>query len=277
MKNLLTLTQLNSATVRVLIDLATDMKRISEARSKKGPQMLGRTLVCVGEDDFDFTGLALAYQYLGGTTFVVNNCSDIINTAQKYANFGASLVAVRAKSQAAVTMISEKCCCPVLNASSDTTNPIETLSILATLLNCFDSLDGKTVALFGYKKKSAANELIKLLRVFKAAALPYFPYEKSSFYDGDVIIGKSIDSILSEADAIIDFGVKTRAEYADYYGDKDGISEEFLKKTKPEIPLLGARTTSVGGVDVEYPYNKLDRQEKNYVACCMAVLYYFYR
>lgn len=277
MKSFLTLNQLSVSQIKILLDLAKDMKHIAQAKNKKGPQMLGRSMICMSDEKYDFTAVSLAFQYLGGTVIAAENYGDILNASRKYANYGASIIAVKTKHEATLKRVDEVCECPVLNLGTETTNPIEALSTLTTLLFCFDTLEKINISMLGYEKKSYVNELMYFLNLYKANVFPFFPYDKNSFYPPEMLTFKKIEHSLSEADVIIDLGVRSKNEREEYYSDAEGISEKLLAKTKPEIKLLGSREYSVRGKATEYPFNLVDRQEKDYIACCMAVIYYFFR
>ncbi|HPG92211.1 MAG TPA: hypothetical protein PK675_02240 [Clostridia bacterium] len=277
MSNLINLKQLNTSQIKILLDLAKDMKHIIQAKNKKGPQMLGRTMVCISDEKYDFTPISLAFQYLGGTVIIAESFGDIIKAAKRYSNFGVSLIALKTKHEVVIKNISENIDCPILNICTETSNPIEALSTLSTLLFKLDTLENKNIAFLGYEKKSFVNELIYFLKKYKSNVFPFFPYDKSSFYSPETVTFKKIEHALSEADVIIDLGVRSKTEREEYYSDPNGITEDLLAKTKPEIALLGSRDYIVRGKTTAYPFNMVDRQEKDYLACCMAVLYYFYR
>lgn len=277
MKDLLALSDLNRSEIRILSDLASEMKRSAQAKFKRSSHMAGKTLVCAAEDGFDFTAIALAYKYLGGNVFVAPDCADLAEYVKKVSSYGANLIAVRAKSQTAAAMAADSAACSVINAGTDESSPLETLAAITTLKYCFDAFEGKNVALVGNKKKAVGRELTSFLREEKANVFPFLPYEKTSFYPDDAVVYTRIELALAEADAVIDLGVKSKKDYEDFYGSKDGLTDKLLAKAKSGIPLLGRRTVFSDGKETDYPFSQADREEKDYLGACMAALYYFFR
>lgn len=277
MKDLLSLNNLNRSEISILTDLSVEMKRSAQAKFKRSSHMAGKTLVCAAEDDFDFTAIALAYKYLGGNVFVTLNCADVVEYVKKVSNYGANLIAIRAKSQAAMESAAGSAACSVINAGTDESSPLETLARITTLKYCFDALEGKNIACVGNKNRALGRELISFLREEKANVFPFLPYEKTSFYPDEAVVYTQIELALSEADALVDLGVKSKKDYEDFYGSKEGLTDKLLAKAKSGIPLLGRRTLFSGGKESDYPFSQSDREEKDYLGACMAVFYYFFR
>lgn len=280
MKEFLSLRQLNKMQVRQLLDVAVEMKKIINAKLKRGPQFSGKNMVSIAEtaQNQNSTLLQLAYAYFGGASSNVAAAENLLEQSLMYDACGVNLLCLQHDNFSLIEQIAGKVSCEVINAGSKYINPLKTLSILATLLHCCDRVSNLNVVMVGNKEQSVVAELAYVLSLFESNLFVCLPENDTDFAQKSLVnVIYNFDSGFAGADAVIDLGLDKFSSLQDYYGNRMGITKSLMEKARVDAPLLFNRNVVDGQQVIEYPYNTVDRQYKDFMSVCMAVLYTYFK
>lgn len=273
MKNLLSLTTLNKQEVTQILEVASQMRRIVLTAYKKGPQLIGNVVAGVWEKPcLASTAFTLATSYLSGTSCPVFDVDDMLNQCKTFDNMGVNTLVVACENDNLVKSFANVAHCNVINGGSGQYDPIGVLADLMAINAKLDGLQDLSVLVVGNRDNNKIIELNHCLHLFGSGLVWYLPVDDFVTPRRGIILDKA-EAAFAGADAIIDIGLTTFSDPIKYYGTNGGISENLMRKSRIEAPLLGTRNI-VDNVGIkEYPFNAVGTRESCYVAVAMAVLY----
>lgn len=280
MKDFLSLRQLSKMQIRQILDVSAEMKKIINSKLKKGPQFSGKNMINLSQSPQNESriSLNLAYSYFGGQSFDLTTEENLFEQALMLDQSGVSLLCIQHENFSLIEQIANKTDCSIINAGSKYINPLKTLSVLATILHCCDRISNLNVVMVGNKEQSIVAELSYVLSQFESNLFLYLPNDEVDFAQKSLTtVVNSLDTAFEGADAIIDLGIDKYSSMQDFYGNKLGISKSLIEKARVDAPLLFNRNAVDGGNVIEYPYNTVNRQYKDYMAICMAVVYTYFK
>ncbi len=271
MKGLLTLTTLSKTEIISILEIAAQMRRVVRADYKKSPQLLGSVIGGVFSQDDMAVPFNLATTYMSGT-FVNTTSSDGIDVGRRLDNMGVNAIVVGNGNDNIATWLYNNCKCDVINAGSNSSDPIGVLADLMALTTRVDSLSNLEILIVGNKNTNKIAELIHCLELFGSSLMWYLPASDYATARRGIVVDKP-DVAFGGADAVIDIGLSQYADAKSYYG-ASCLDKALLDKCRIDVPLLGTRLVADNSNIITYPYQLQDTRESCYVAVAMAVLYY---
>lgn len=273
MKNLVNLCQLNKNDITQILEIATQMRRISRADYKKGPQLIGSVVAGIFDSHCsESVAFSLATQYLSGGYVDVTNCDDVLEMGKILDNMGVNTIVLSNKNDNIVHSLSNNCSCRVINGGSSNSDPIGVLADIMALMSRLDGISNLNILIVGNKYTNKVQELAHVLEMFGSSLLWYLPADDFVTTKRGIVIDK-IDVAFKGADAVIDLGLTGFSQIDKYYGTNGGISLSLMDKCRIDAPLLGTRTV-VDNVGIrEYQHNLVNVRHSCYVSIAMSVLY----
>jgi len=160
-RHFIDIADLDSATLRGILDRSAGMKRARDGKPKGEPEagrpLAGRVLAMIFERPSTRTRVSfdVAMRQLGGETLVLSSSDlqlgrgeTVADTARVLSRY-VDAIMVRAKSHASVLELAENATVPVINALTDWSHPCQIMADVMTLEEHRGPLGGQTVAWVG--------------------------------------------------------------------------------------------------------------------------------
>ena len=273
MKDLLTLLNCDKDTINLILNTAIQMRRIVMSDSKKAPQLIGKTVVGMFEQDcLESNTLDLACKYLSGNYVTSHPTQSWMEVARAFDAMGANLVAVKNQNDSFLDALSKVSNASIVNMGSKLYNPVRVLTILMVLKTKLDGLQNICVGALGNGDVSVMAELDYCLSLYGSNLVWYLPKDDISTPKKGVVLN-NLQHVLSGADAILDLGLAPFAQGERYYGSNFGIQKELLDLARVDAPLIGSRNYFEKRGVAEYLNNTVNTEYSCYIAICMALLY----
>ncbi len=273
MKDFLTLTKLSRDEINNLLQMASQMRRIVLANYKKSPQLLGKTVVGLfQEESVESIALNLAMNYLSGTCVISKSSQNLLEIAKASEYMGANYVAIKNENDSLISTLANVMQSSVINLGSKMYSPICALSYLLVIQTKLDNLSNHTIGVVGNGNSNLIADLDYALSLFNSSLVWYLPKDDVSTIRRGIVLNNA-ESVFAGADAIIDLGLQQFAQPERYYGTNFGISKTLIDKARPNIPLIGAKHIVDKNGITEYHFNTASTEASAYVATLMAVLY----
>ncbi len=271
MKGLLTLTTLSKTEIVNILEIASQMRRVVRAQYKKSPQLIGSVVGGIFGESSASIAYNLATTYLSGT-YVDVITDDGMDIGRQLDNMGVNTIVVGNSNDNIASFLHNHCQCDVVNAGSNSSDPIGVLADLMALTTKLDSLNNLEILVVGNKHTNKIAELIHCLEMFGSSLMWYLPASDYATARRGIVVDKA-EVAFGGADAVIDIGLSQYADAKSYYG-ASCIDKALLDKCRIDVPLLGSRVVADKTNIVPYVHQIADTRDSCYVAVVMAVLYY---
>ncbi len=298
--NLLTLEELNSSEINIILDTARALKEVSTRSIKKVPALRGKVVVNLFFEDSTRTrtSFKLAAERMSAdivdfsvSTSSVSKGETLRDTARNLVAMGVDAIVLRHRSSGAPNLLSQLVECSVINAGDGShEHPTQGLLDLYTIRETFaprgKALSDLHVAIVGDVMHSrVARSNIWALSKLGAKITLVGPSTlcPDSFSRLGVKVSSDFDAVLPTVDVVnmlrVQFERITSAafpsvrEYSRYFG----LDERRLKLCKPDVLVLHPgpmnRGLEITSPVADGPASAILRQVSNGLAVRMAVLY----
>ncbi|HZD60775.1 MAG TPA: aspartate carbamoyltransferase catalytic subunit [Anaerolineae bacterium] len=295
-KDLISIHQLTSDDIALILDVAESFKEISERPIKKVPTLRGRTIVTLFFEPSTRTrtSFELAAKRLSADTVNISKSTSAIvkgesikDTAQTIEAMASDLVVIRHAASGSAALLAKYMECSVVNAGDGShEHPTQALLDLFTIRQEFGTLNGLRVAIVGdiLHSRVARSNIMALTKVGSEVIVvgppTLIPKDIESL---GVKVSHDLDSILPEVDVLYLLRIQLERqgeplfpslrEYASLFG----INKRRLQMAKPDLIVMHPgpinRGVEIAPDVADMPQAVITTQVTNGVAVRMAVLY----
>ena len=295
-KDLVSIDQLSSDDIILILDMAESFKKISERPIKKVPTLRGRTVITLFLEPSTRTrtSFELAAKRLSADTVNISKSTSAVvkgesikDTALTLEAMAADIVIIRHAASGSAALLAKYMGCSVINAGDGQhEHPTQALLDLFTIRQEFGTLRGLKVAIVGdiLHSRVARSNILALKKmgseVIVVGPPTLIPKEIEAL---GVRYSYDIDSVLPEIDVLYVLRIQMERqgesffpslrEYAKLYG----INKKRLQMTKPDLVLMHPgpvnRGVELAPEVADMSQSLITEQVKNGVAVRMAVLY----
>ncbi|MCL6471616.1 MAG: aspartate carbamoyltransferase catalytic subunit [Firmicutes bacterium] len=295
-KDLVSIEQLTSEEIALILDVAESFKEISKRPIKKVPTLRGRTVITLFFEPSTRTrtSFELAAKRLSADTVNISKSTSAVvkgesikDTAQTIEAMAADLVVIRHAASGSAALLAKYMDCSVVNAGDGShEHPTQALLDLFTIRQEFGTLNGLKVAIVGdiLHSRVARSNILALKKMGSEVIVvgPPTLMPKDIELLG-VRVSYDIDTVLPEIDVLYLLRIQLERqgeplfpslrEYAALFG----INKKRLQMTKPDLILMHPgpmnRGVEIAPEIADMPQAVITTQVTNGVAVRMAVLY----
>lgn len=296
-KDLLGLKDTPAEEIKLILEVAEEMKKIVRSPHKKSPYFVGKSMATLFYENSTRTksSFEFACQYMGGSfsslnvaTSSVNKGESVLDTFKTIDAFGTDVIVIRHSQSGVPHVFAPKVKAHVINAGDGMNeHPTQALLDMLTLKQKFDGFDGLQVAILGDIKHSRVarsniwglSKLGAKIRVFGPGTLLPMGLEKMP----NVTVCDSIEQAIKGADAVM--GLRLQLERMTKglipgmgeFHKNFGVDEKQLALAKRGAILLHPgpvnRNVELSFDVVDCDKSMINEQVTNGVAVRMAVMY----
>lgn len=295
-KDLVSINDLTSDEITLVLDMAESFKEVSERPIKKVPTLRGRTIITLFFEPSTRTrtSFELAAKRLSADTVNISKSTSAVvkgesikDTAQTIQAMAADVVVMRHAASGSAGLLAKYMDCSVVNAGDGShEHPTQALLDLFTIRQEFGTLSGLKVAIVGdiLHSRVARSNILALKKMGSEVILvgppTLMPKDIESL---GVSVSYDLDSILPEIDVLYLLRIQLERqgeslfpslrEYATIYG----LNKKRLQMTKPDLIVMHPgpinRGVEISPEVADMPQAVITTQVTNGVAVRMAVLY----
>ncbi len=295
-KDLVSISQLTSDEIMLILDTAESFKEVSERPIKKVPTLRGRTIVMLFLEPSTRTrtSFELAAKRLSADTVNISKSTSAVakgesikDTAQTIEAMATNLVVIRHSASGSAELLAKYMKCAVVNAGDGShEHPTQSLLDLFTIRQEFGTLNGLKVAIVGdiLHSRVARSNILALKKVGSDVLVVGPPtLIPKGVEEMGVKVSYDLDSVLPEVDILYLLRIQLERqgeplfpslrEYAALYG----LDKKRLQATKPDLIVMHPgpinRGVEIAPEIADMPQAVIRAQVTNGVAVRMAVLY----
>lgn len=299
-KDLLGIKQLDAEQIKYILNMASGMKVLINAPSKKSPHLQGKTIITLFYENSTRTRMSfeLAAKYMSGTaanisvsTSSVAKGETLVDTGKTIDMMGTDVIIIRHACAGAPKLLADNVNASVINAGDGMNeHPTQALLDAYTIFEKKGDFKGLKVAIAGdiYHSRVARSNIYALTKLgasvyLTAPATLIPPYIEQT----GAIKAKSLEEALEGADVVMGLRIQKERqqsalfpdirEYARFYG----IDDKRLALAKEDVLLMHPgpvnRGTELTSTIIDGKSSVINEQVKNGLAVRMALLYIFTR
>lgn len=295
-KDLLALSGLDAAELRLVLDTAAAFKRVGERSLKKVPSLRGKTLVNLFVEPSTRTRLSFEIAALRLSADVVNMEASVSSlkkgeslkdTARNLEALHADIIVLRHSSPGAAKFLADRLRCSVINAGDGAhEHPTQGLLDVFTIREKFGRVEGLRVAIVGdilFSRVARSN--IAALTTLGADVTVVGPSTlvPPVFQKLGVRVAHRIEDVLESADVINLLRIQHERQREEYFpGLREyialfGLTQERARRLKPGCVIMHPgpinRGVELDSEVADGPHSLILEQVTNGIAVRMAVLY----
>jgi aspartate carbamoyltransferase catalytic subunit len=295
-KDLVSINQLSSDDISLILDMAESFKEVSERPIKKVPTLRGRTVINLFFEPSTRTrtSFELAAKRLSADSINISKSSSAIvkgesikDTAQTLQAMAADVVVIRHSASGSADLLAKYMDCSVINAGDGThEHPTQALLDLFTIRQEFGTLNGIKVAIVGdiTHSRVAGSNILALKKMGAEVTLVGPPtLIPKNIEELGVKVSYDLEAVLPEIDVLYLLRIQLErqgeplfpslSEYAALFG----INRRRLEMAKPDLIIMHPgpinRGVEIAPEIADMPQAVINSQVTNGVAVRMAILY----
>lgn len=295
-KDLISINQLSSEDISLILDMAESFKEVSERPIKKVPTLRGRTVINLFFEPSTRTrtSFELAAKRLSADAVNISKSSSAIvkgesikDTAQTLQAMAADAVVIRHSVSGSAELLAKYMDCSVINAGDGThEHPTQALLDLFTIRQEFGTLSGIKVAIVGdiAHSRVAGSNILALKKMGAEVILVGPPtLIPKNIEDLGVRVSYDLEAVLPEIDVLYLLRIQLErqgeplfpslSEYAALFG----LNRRRLQMAKPDLIVMHPgpinRGVEIAPEIADMPQAVINSQVTNGVAVRMAILY----
>lgn len=299
MTDFLTIDGMSRVDLQRLLDATRANVSIAEGRAAGRSSLAGLVIANLFFEDSTRTRCSFetAVHRLGGSVLnlsptgsSINKGETLIDTAHNIACMGVAAIVVRCAVSGGAKMVADAVACPVINAGDGRhEHPTQALLDVATLLEEFHSVEGRTIAIVGditnsRVARSTTHALTTLgarVRLVGPPTLVSPAFERITKGPGSVQTMSNLDAALEGIDAVIMLRVQFEraagGAISSDYRSMYGLTQERASRMPPHALIMHPGPINRGmeiddGVADDPIHSRILRQVTIGVAARMAVL-----
>lgn len=256
-KDLLDVTQLSREDVEVVMRTAASFREVNARPVKKVPTLKGKSIVLFFAEpstrtktSFDIAGKRLSADTFGlaKTGSSLQKGETLKDTVLTLQAMNPDAIVIRHSASGAAAFVARRVSCAVINAGDGWhAHPTQALLDLATLLDVWDTVAGKTVVILGdvaHSRVARSNcRLLSMLgaRVRFCAPRTLLPWDAAAL-GGEVF--HAVEPALAGADAVMCLRLQLERQEAGLlpdlreYANRFCLTAERLRLASPEVKVL---------------------------------------
>jgi len=295
-KDLVSINQLTSDEITLILDMAESFREVSERPIKKVPTLRGRTVITLFFEPSTRTRISfeLAAKRLSADTVNISKSTravvkgeSIKDTAQTIQAMAADLVVIRHAASGSAALLAKYMQCSVVNAGDGAhEHPTQALLDLFTIRQAFGTLNGVKVAVVGdiLHSRVAGSNILALKKMGAEVTVVGPPTLIPKGVESlGVKVSHDLDTVLPEVDVLYLLRIQLERqgeplfpslrEYATLFG----LNKKRLQAAKPDLIVMHPgpinRGVEIASEVADMPQSVITTQVTNGVAVRMAVLY----
>ncbi len=295
-KDLVSINQLASDEITLILDMAESFREISERPIKKVPTLRGRTVINLFFEPSTRTrtSFELAAKRLSADTVNISKSTSAVvkgesikDTAQTIQAMAADLVVIRHAASGSAALLAKYMDCSVVNAGDGShEHPTQALLDLFTIRREFGTLNGLKVAIVGdiLHSRVAGSNILALKKMGAEVTVVGPPTLIPKGIESlGVKVSNDLDSVLPEVDVLYLLRIQLERqgeplfpslrEYAALFG----LNKKRLLAAKPDLIVMHPgpinRGVEIAPEVADMPQSVITAQVTNGVAVRMAILY----
>jgi len=295
-KDLVSINQLTSDEITLILDMAESFREVSERPIKKVPTLRGRTVITLFFEPSTRTRISfeLAAKRLSADTVNISKSTSAVvkgesikDTAQTIQAMAADLVVIRHAASGSAALLAKYMQCSVVNAGDGAhEHPTQALLDLFTIRQAFGTLNGVKVAVVGdiLHSRVAGSNILALKKMGAEVTVVGPPTLIPKGVESlGVKVSHDLDTVLPEVDVLYLLRIQLERqgeplfpslrEYATLFG----LNKKRLQAAKPDLIVMHPgpinRGVEIASEVADMPQSVITTQVTNGVAVRMAVLY----